>query len=365
MSLNYNEPDTAASVSTAIESNPSITPQTNQAITSILGLDNPDTPVVVGSWTGVGAVTQPTGSQTQMVVVDIDAPAGTTVDLTIPQENLRSTSVWVFDTDANINVTFNTVERVIVMGNGDDVVNVLGDRNTTIDGSAGNDVLTLSGGDDSITGGTGNDSITAGAGADTIVSGVGIDTVDAGAGYDVLQLQGSINDWTVSVDGNLVTLAGAPGSGNGVGMTNVNFISFGTSIDDNGTQNSILVTDAALDKDDAMRLYQTALDRSGDLSGSQYWLDNIVDGVDNYLIAAESFLLSTEYQQKYGTQTNEQFINQLYQNAFNRDADQAGMDYWLADLNAGSTRGQVLASIAASSEAVTSINNVVVVTDIV
>jgi len=152
MSLNYNEPDTAASVSAALDANPSITPQTNAAINEVLGLSDPSKSVVVGSWTGTGPVVQPTGTQTQMVVVDIDQAAGTTVDLFIPPLNLASTSVWIFDTDANINVTFNTVERVIVMGNGDDDVNVLGDRNTTIDGSAGNDVLTLTGGDDSITG---------------------------------------------------------------------------------------------------------------------------------------------------------------------------------------------------------------------
>ena len=365
MSLNYNEPDTAASVSASLDANPSITSQTNAAINQVLGLSDPTTTVVVGSWTGTGPVVQPTGTQTQMVVVDIDQAAGTNVDLFIPPENLASTSVWIFDTDANINVTFNTVERVIVMGNGDDDVNVLGDRNTTIDGSAGNDVLTLTGGDDSITGGTGNDSITAAVGSDTIVSGQGIDTVDGGLGFDVLELEGDINDWSVVVSGDVVTLTGAPGSGNGVEMMNVNFISFGTSIVQNGTQSSIVVTDDARDKDVAMRLYQTALDRSADQAGAEYWLDQIDAGVDTFTVASQSFLLSSEYQNKYGTQTNEQFINQLYQNAFNRNADEAGMDYWLGDLNAGSTRAQVLANIAASSEAASTIINVVVVTDII
>ena len=365
MSLNYNEPDTAAAVSAAIDTNPSITPQINSAISSVLGLSDPTTTVVVGSWTGTGAVTQPSGQQTQMVVVDIDQPAGTTVELTIPPQNLASTAVWIFDTDANVNVTFNTVERVIVMGNGDDEVTVLGDRNTTIDGSLGNDVLTLTGGDDSITGGAGNDSVTAGAGSDTIVSGQGIDTVDGGLGFDVLELEGDITDWTVEVTDDLVVLTGAAGSGNGVDMTNVNFISFGTSIVQNGTQNSIVVTDDARHKDDAMRLYQTALDRSADQSGAEYWLDQIDAGVDTFFVTAQSFLASSEYQNKYGTQTDEQFINQMYQNAFNRNADQEGMDYWLGDLSAGASRAQVLANIAASTEAANTIINVVVVTDIV
>ncbi|UOD51414.1 DUF4214 domain-containing protein [Orrella daihaiensis] len=365
MSLNYNEPDTSAAVSENLAANPSITPTVLTSISGVLDLSNPETTVVVGSWTGTGAVTQPTGSETQMVVVDIDSPAGTDVDLVIPPENLASTSVWVFDTDANINVTFNTTERVIVMGNGDDEVTVLGDRDTTIDGSAGNDTLILSGGDDSIIGGTGNDSITAGAGADTIVSGVGIDTVDAGLGFDVMQLEGDINDWSVAVEGDVVTLTGAPGSGNGVEMTNVNFISFGTSIVDNGDQFSIVVTDDARNKDDAMRLYQTALDRSADQGGAQYWLDTIDAGLNTYFDTATYFLQSSEFQSKYGTLDNEEFVNQMYQNAFNRNAEQEGLDYWLGVLNDGAQRAEVVAYIAGSTEAANTIGNVVVVTDIV
>lgn len=365
MSMNYNQPDSASAVSESIAANESITPAVITAVNGILDLPNPETTVVVGRMTGSGAVTQPTGLETQMVVVDIDSPAGTDVDLVIPPENLASTNVWIFDTDADINVTFNTTERVIVMGNGDDEVTVLGDRDTTIDGSAGNDTLILSGGDDSIIGGTGNDSISAGAGADTIVSGVGIDTVDAGIGFDVMQLEGDINDWTVSVTGDVVALTGAPGSGNGVEMTNVNFISFGTSIVDNGDQSSIVITDDARNKDDAMRLYQTALDRSADQGGAQYWLDNIDAGLNTYFDTATYFLQSSEFQSKYGTLDNEEFVNQMYQNAFNRNAEQDGLDYWLGVLNDGAQRAEVVAYIAGSTEAANTIGNVVVVTDIV
>jgi Ca2+-binding RTX toxin-like protein len=365
MSLNYNEPDTAAVVTENLEANPSISSVVLASISTVLDLSNPDTTVVVGSWTGTGGVVQPEGSETQMVVVDIDAPAGTDVDLVIPPENLASTSVWVFDTDANINVTFNTTERVIVMGNGNDEVVVLGDRNTTIDGGDGNDTLILSGGNDSIIGGAGNDSVVAGDGADTIVSGIGIDTVDGGLGFDVLQLEGTINDWSVVVEGDVVSLTGAPGSGNGVEMTNVNFISFGTSIVDNGDQFSIVVTDDALNKDDAMRLYQTALDRSADQGGAQYWLDTIDAGLNTYFDTATYFLQSAEFESKYGTLDNEQFVNQMYENAFDREAEQEGLDYWLSVLNDGASRAAVVAYIAGSAEAAATIGNVVVVTDIV
>lgn len=360
MSLSYDRPDSNTEVRNSIDANPSITSGMNAAIASILDLSNPGL-VSVGSMDASGNVSAPAGPPPQMVVVSINQPSGVTVPVSIPA-SLVLNKVWIFDTNANIDVKFNTTERVIVMGNGNDRVEVVGDRNTTIDGSAGNDTLILSGGNDSITGGTGNDSISAGAGNDTIVSGVGSDTVDAGLGFDVLQVAGSIAQWTVATSGQVITMTGAPGSGNAVQMTGVNFISFGTEIETNGKQNSIVVTDAANDKDDAMRLYQTALDRSADQAGAQYWLDNMDAGIDQYANVATSFLISNEYVNKYGTQTNEQFVEQMYQNAFDRSADQAGLNYWLNELNSGVSRGSVVASIAASSEASTDITNVVVVT---
>lgn len=361
MSLNYDQPDSTESVTQNLEANPSISTPMFNSINSILGLDNPDGEVVVGSMDSSGNVTAPTGQTPQMIVVDIDTPAGQTVSVPISPALILN-KVWIFDTDANINVRFNTTERVIVMGNGDDTVTVIGDRNTTIDGSAGNDLLLLTGGSDSITGGTGNDSIIAGGGHDTIVGGVGADTVVGGLGFDVLQVAGSVAQWTVTSSGQVITMAGAPGSGNSVEMSGVNFISFGTPIDQNGMQSSIVVTDGANDKDDAMRLYQTALDRSADQAGAQYWLDGIDAGTENFVNVAASFLASNEYTTKYGTQTNAQFVEQMYQNAFDRSADQAGLDYWLNSLNSGTSRAQVVASIAASSEASTDITNVVVVT---
>lgn len=361
MSLNYDEPDSAENVQQSINENESITQSMNAAIASILNLNTSTTQVVVGSMDASGNVTAPAGETPEMIVVTIDQPSGTTVNVPISRE-LTLNKVWIFDTDANINVRFNTTERVIVMGNGDDTVTVIGDRDTTIDGSAGNDLLLLTGGNDSITGGTGNDSIIAGGGNDTIVGGVGADTVVGGLGFDVLQVAGSVADWTVAASGAEITMTGAAGSGNSVLMSGVNFISFGTSVQQNGTQNSIVVTDAANDKDDAMRLYQTALDRSADQSGAQYWLDTIDAGTNSFVNVAASFLASSEYTTKYGTQTNAQFVEQMYQNAFDRSADQAGLDYWLNSLNSGTSRAQVVASIAASSEASTEIANVVVVT---
>src|SRR5690606_21486115 len=99
-----------------------------------------------------------------------------------------NTQAYILDTDQDVNATWNTVERVIVSGNGNDDLTVNGDQATTIDGADGDDTITTSGGDDSVSGGAGNDSITSGAGDDT---------VDGGEGYDVLNAEGTIDDYTV------------------------------------------------------------------------------------------------------------------------------------------------------------------------
>jgi hypothetical protein len=145
-------------------------------------------------------------------------------------------------------------------------------------------------------------------------------------------------------------------------MTGVNFISFGTPVDINGNQTSIVLTTATDNKGSAMRLYQAALDRSADQSGAQYWLDEIETDTINFVNMAASFLVSDEYVDAYGTQTNTQFVEQIYQNTFDRAADQAGLNYWLNSLDSGTSRALVLASIAASEEASNSVTNVIVVT---
>jgi len=364
MSLQYDQPDSAESVTQSLQENPSISAASFGAISQILNLESTTAQIVVGSWDGSGNVQAPVGLTPEMVVVDINQPFGTTVPVTIPLELVQN-KVWVFDTDANVQVTFNTTERVIVMGNGNDEVTVLGDRNTTLDGGNGNDTLILSGGADSVTGGNGNDSISAGAGNDTIVSGLGFDTVDGGLGFDVVQVASAVNQWTVVVDGSKVMLsglAGTPNSVNSVEMTNVEFISFGASL---GNQNSIVITTAANNKDDAMRLYEAALDRSADQGGAQYWLDGLTAGSVNYVEVAGYFLGSSEYVGKYGTQTNTQFVQQTYQNAFDRSAEEAGLGFWVAALEGGASRAEVLAAIAGSTEAETTITNVVVVNSII
>ncbi|HVF84276.1 MAG TPA: DNRLRE domain-containing protein [Sphingomicrobium sp.] len=73
---------------------------------------------------------------------------------------------------------------------GSDTLSTSGDQRWTVDGLAGNDVITTLGGNDVIIGGSGNDRISAGAGDDLIRfvgTGHGLDSVDGGAGVDRIE----------------------------------------------------------------------------------------------------------------------------------------------------------------------------------
>lgn len=52
------------------------------------------------------------------------------------------------------------------------------------------------------------------------------------------------------------------------------------------------------------------------------------------------FVFSQEFLNK--NTTNEKYLTILYKAFFNREPDQAGWEIWLAELNAGKDRGEVL-----------------------
>jgi len=368
MSLNYNEPDTAADVQTALEANPSISTATLAAIGAILGNPAAADPIVVGSWDGTGTIVSPEGQSAQIIVVDIDEPAGTDVTVTIPDAVMNSNPVWIFDTDANVTVTFNSIERVIQMGNGDDVVEVKGDKNTTIAGGDGNDFIRTSGGNDSITGGNGNDTIFAGAGNDTISGVLGFDTIDGGTGFDMVMLSGSFADWAVSLFGNNVIFNSTTAEGASIAapinanLVNVEFVQIAEQATEL-TQFSYVITEDGA-KAEAMRLYQTALGRSADYEGAQFWLDAIESGATVTQLAND-FAGSAEFASIWSdVSTNTELVNQIYENAFGEAPDAEGLEFWVTALDNGLSAGDFIASVASSTDA-QSITNVIVVGDIV
>lgn len=90
------------------------------------------------------------------------------------------------------------------------------------------------------------------------------------------------------------------------------------------------------------RLYAAFFLRDPDLAGFTFWQNTIAAGDWSNDDAARFFSESPEFQQTYGTGlTDAQYVTLLYQNTLDRQPDAGGMNYWLAQLDAGLTRGQV------------------------
>lgn len=100
----------------------------------------------------------------------------------------------------------------------------------------------------------------------------------------------------------------------------------------------------------AYRLYQAAFDRVPDHAGLGYWINAVDTGISLADIA-NSFIQSAEFQSMYGTNpSNVEFITLLYNNVLGRSPDQSGFDYWIRDLENGLSRAGALSSFSESSE---------------
>ncbi len=97
------------------------------------------------------------------------------------------------------------------------------------------------------------------------------------------------------------------------------------------------------------RLYQAYFLRLADESGWSYWLDQRASWTPLADISS-AFASSVEFQDRYGSLTNEAFVDLVYANVLNRAADAEGRAYWIWALSNGVTRGEVMVGFAESGE---------------
>lgn len=98
------------------------------------------------------------------------------------------------------------------------------------------------------------------------------------------------------------------------------------------------------------RAYLTILGRYPDKQGLNYWLDRQGAGM-SYNDIVDFFLASPERVALYGPdQTDADFLDQLYTDAFGRGAETAGKEYWAERLAAGMSRREVVLNFADSVE---------------
>jgi hypothetical protein len=351
MALQYDNPVWTNQITAALAANPGISDTTSAAISQLLKLDTVES-VVVAGWDGVAPdVTVPTGKTADVVAIAVAADA----TLTLP-DSVADAKVVIIESDADVTLTVGEavnplaraavvepvgtdITKVVVGGNGDDTLTVLGNGNTVLDGGDGNDTLTTGAGNDVIIGGFGDDTINSGAGNDIIITGIDHDTIDAGAGRDLIQVEGASTAFAVSVSGDSLILTGAGGV-NTVDVKNAEFVTF-----NDGNTLAIASTDAEAS---ALRLYEGLLGRDADNGGAEHFTTAIDNGASLTAVTNE-FLSSAEYQNG----VNASYVESLYTSLLGRTADSEGEAGWLNALASGSSRSDVAAAISASAEAQT------------
>lgn len=107
------------------------------------------------------------------------------------------------------------------------------------------------------------------------------------------------------------------------------------------------------DSDSVARLYTAGLGREPEQGGFDFWITEYTLGNWTFPRMAEFFVASPEFEQSYGTLTQDQFIRQLYINVLGREGEAGGMAFWNAQMNAGMTRATVLMRFAESPENIT------------
>lgn len=99
----------------------------------------------------------------------------------------------------------------------------------------------------------------------------------------------------------------------------------------------------------AYRLYQAAFDRAPDAAGLGYWIETMDAGLSLTSVARE-FVASTEFVDTYGMLDDGGYVRTIYQNVLHRQPDAAGLAYWEQFMLAGGTRAELLFSFSESAE---------------
>lgn len=204
---------------------------------------------------------------------------------------------------------------------------------------------------ESIKGSNFADTLTGNSGNNRIYAGAGNDTISGGnGGYDLLD-GGEGKD--------LAIVVGKRADYNVFARSNDNLVTAKDGKSEISLQNiELLKFDDVYVSFDyqgsngmAYRLYQAAFDRKPDAAGMGYWMQAFEKGA-KLLDVADSFVRSAEFQKLLGSApSNTKIVDSFYKNVLHRTPDQAGYDYWLDQLNNNkiSVAG-MLASFSESTE---------------
>jgi Ca2+-binding RTX toxin-like protein len=199
----------------------------------------------------------------------------------------------------------------------------------------------------------GDDTIIGSAGNDVIKGGAGNDTITGGAGVDTVQYGNK---------SGLIVTHTADANGPAFAVTVDGKIDVVSGVERLAfNDGSTLALDVGVGENagSAYRLYQAAFDRTPDKAGLNYWTNDLDKGASIQQVA-KGFVDSAEFKTLNPSNDQNSIINNYYLHVLHRDADAAGFKYWQDALANGMTPSEMLVSFSESQE---NINNTAAVLD--
>jgi len=192
-----------------------------------------------------------------------------------------------------------------------------------------------------------NDDIRTFGGADFIYAGIGNDLIRPGPGNDTVDGGNGTDVVVIAASSGSFSWHVASGS---VSVTSAEGVDTLTSVERLQFNDGVVAFDIQGNAGSAYRLYQAAFNRTPDQAGLSFWTHALDQGTDIQAVA-QGFVNAAEFRSVYGTNpTNTHIVDLMYQNVLGRAGEPAGINFWVGQLDRGLTVGALLQGFAVSSE---------------
>lgn len=208
-------------------------------------------------------------------------------------------------------------------------------------------------------GGLGDDTLIGNAANNVLRGNGGNDALDGGAGIDTAIFTGSKSDYTLAKTSTSLSISST--SEGTDSLQNIERLQFADS-------SLAFDLQAPNSAGGIFRLYKATFNRTPDLGGLGYWIDQADKG-KNAVAMAIDFTYSQEFQSVYATRTTDNFgtgadvsslVTGFYKNVLGREPDAGGRDFYINQITThAKTVGQVLAEISDSPENIAQLAGVI------
>jgi hypothetical protein len=250
-------------------------------------------------------------------------------------------------TDERDTIMFPTIGTLVSLSAGDIAgAQALYGSNPAVTASA---PVTFSGSNsnDNYLGAALGETIIGNGGDDRLGGAGGDDRIEGGAGIDTAIFDGTMNQFGIAAEGATELRVVDLRAASPEGIDTLN------SVERLSFTDGTLAFDFNGAAGQVYRLYQAAFDRAPDTAGLGYWIKQLDAGKGDLAWVAAHFQHSQEFQRTYGGPddlSDGQFLDLLYNNVLDREPDAAGFLYWSGRLDHGLSRDMLLASFSESQE---------------